>query len=135
MPAFGDRSRAQLLTLDPTLRAILEEAIKHYDFIVLEGHRGEEAQNRAFREGRSKLPWPKGNHNKSPSTAADIAPYPIDWDSKHAAKKFAFLAGLVTGIAASKGVRIRWGGDWDGDGQMADQSFHDLPHVELVEVA
>jgi peptidoglycan LD-endopeptidase CwlK len=132
MPKFSQRSLDQLDTIHPTLREILEEAIKVSDFIVLEGHRGEEAQNKAFREGRSKIQWPKGNHNKSPSTAADIAPVPIDWDSKHAGKKFAFLAGIVTGVAATKGVKIRWGGDWDGDGQMNDQSFHDLPHVELV---
>lgn len=132
MPVFGDRSLRELDTLHPALQEILREAIKVYDFIVLEGHRGEEAQNKAFREGKSKIKWPDGKHNKNPSHAADIAPYPIDWDSKHAAKKFAFLAGLVTGIAHSKGYSVRWGGDWDGDGQMDDQRLHDLPHVELV---
>jgi len=32
------------------------------------------------------------------------------------------------------GVKIRWGGDWDRDGQRVsrdpDESFNDLPHIE-----
>lgn len=34
--------------------------------------------------------------------------------------------------ASTTGVKIRWGGDWDGDWIHTDQSFHDLPHFELV---
>jgi hypothetical protein len=26
---------------------------------------------------------------------------------------------------------VRWGGDWDGDRQLLDQTFDDLPHFEL----
>ncbi|HXG72575.1 MAG TPA: hypothetical protein VNJ04_18380, partial [Gemmatimonadaceae bacterium] len=58
---------------------MLREAIRYFDFVVVEGHRGKEAQNKAFAKGLSKLPWPKGNHNTNPSTAADCAPFPIDW--------------------------------------------------------
>jgi len=28
-------------------------------------------------------------------------------------------------------VSVRWGGDWDSDGEIADNSFDDLVHVEL----
>ena len=132
VPTFGKTSKSEMATCHVRLQKALEEAIKIVDFKVLQGHRTQEEQDRLFREGRSKVRWPQGKHNTIPSLAVDVAPYPIDWDSKHATKKFAFLAGVLTGIAHLHGVRLRWGGDWDGDGQMRDQSFHDLPHLELA---
>jgi len=29
------------------------------------------------------------------------------------------------------GIRLRWGGDWDGDTELDDNKFDDLPHFEL----
>ena len=29
-------------------------------------------------------------------------------------------------------VSLRWGGDWDGDGDRTDQTFNDLMHWELI---
>ena len=62
--------------------------------------------------------------------AVDVCPYPIDWNNK---ERFYHFAGYVKGIADSMGIKIRWGGDWDGDTVFDDQSFHDLPHFELLE--
>jgi peptidoglycan LD-endopeptidase CwlK len=31
------------------------------------------------------------------------------------------------------GIEIRWGGDWDGDGDLSDHKFNDLPHFELID--
>jgi peptidoglycan L-alanyl-D-glutamate endopeptidase CwlK len=36
------------------------------------------------------------------------------------------------GIAAKMGIKIRWGGDWDRDEELHDQTFFDLPHFELI---
>lgn len=66
--------------------------------------------------------------------AVDVAPYDPevkgvdwqDWDS------FYLFAGFVKGIAASKGIQVRWGGDWDSDWQTDDQKFNDLVHFELI---
>jgi hypothetical protein len=30
------------------------------------------------------------------------------------------------------GIAIRWGGDWDQDGFVADERFLDMPHFELI---
>lgn len=134
MPVFSEASKAQLDTLDGRLRRVLERAIRYYDFSVLEGHRGEDAQNRAFAKGLSQVQWPNGKHNKKPSLAVDIAPYPIDWSEKSAAvERFAFLAGVVMACAKEEGVKIRWGGDWDVDGDTRDERFRDRPHFELVD--
>ncbi len=128
MPKLSLASQSKLDTCEHDLKAVFEEVIKHVDFVVIEGHRGEEAQNKAFAEGKSKLKWPKGEHNKFPSHAVDVAPYPIDWNNKD---RFIYFAGVVMGVAAMKGVKLRWGGDFNRNGNPADESFKDLVHFEL----
>lgn len=41
-----------------------------------------------------------------------------------------YFGGYVCGVADEIGVPIRWGGDWNGNRKVDDQSFHDLPHFE-----
>jgi peptidoglycan L-alanyl-D-glutamate endopeptidase CwlK len=135
MPIFGAASRERLATLHPDLQAVMNEAIQHRDFVIVSGHRGEAEQNKAFREGKSKLRWPNSKHNKKPSLAVDVAPYNaatrgIDWNDRAA---FAALAGFIQGIAAARGLKLRWGGDWDQDGAVADERFVDMPHLEIAE--
>jgi len=130
MPKFSKLSEERLSTCDSRLQLILKEAIELIDFTVLEGHRGKEAQDEAFRKGTSQLPWPKGKHNALPSRAVDIAPYPIDWNDTH---RFAFLMGLVAGIAKKHNVKVRFGLDWNRNGKINDEKFKDFPHVELDE--
>lgn len=128
MPEFSKASKKELASCHPDIQRVLNEVIQYVDFTVLEGHRGEEEQNAAFEAGRSKLEFPQSLHNHRPALAVDIAPYPIDWQDW---RRFDLLAGYVLGIASHLGVNLRWGGDWDSDKDMADQTFHDLPHFEL----
>jgi peptidoglycan L-alanyl-D-glutamate endopeptidase CwlK len=132
MPVFGPESRRQLATCHPDLVRVLEAAIADFDFTVIEGHRGEEAQNAAYAKGTSKLPWPLGNHNAMPSNAADLAPWPVDWTEKERPHlRFAFLMGVVYAHAQRLGVRVRFGMDWNRNLDMRDESFLDFGHVEL----
>ncbi len=130
MPSFSARSRERLETCDERLVAVFDEVVKHFDCTILEGWRSEEDQNEAFRTGRSKLKYPDGKHNKQPSFAVDVAPYPVDWENLD---RFRYFAGFVMGIASQMGTRLRWGGDWDGDTELRDQKFVDLPHFEVLE--
>jgi peptidoglycan L-alanyl-D-glutamate endopeptidase CwlK len=127
MPRFGKQSQAQLDTCHEDLQKVLNVAIKEVDFSILEGHRSKELQDKYFRENKSKLKYPLGKHNKIPSLAVDIAPYPIDWKDT---KRFAHVAFFIKGIAYSMGIRLRLGGDWNGD-FINNESFIDLPHLEL----
>jgi len=155
MPSFGARSLEKLAMLDPRLRGLLEVAIKHVDFVILETRRGKRDQDEAFAMGRSKVRWPYSNHNcpiedphkpksswaEDPnglSAAVDVAPwfpnYPhIRWADEDA---FYYLQGVIKGLAVAHGVGIRFGGDWDMDGLLNHRDpqggFNDLPHVELV---
>lgn len=131
MPAFSAASLRRLATCHPDIQRVMKEVIRVFDITVLEGHRGEEAQNEAFRTGRSTLRFPQSRHNHRPALAIDVAPYPIDWKDW---RRFDLMAGYILGTASHMGIRLRWGGDWDSDHDMADQTFHDLPHFELAPV-
>ena len=45
---------------------------------------------------------------------------------------FSYLAGIISGIARTMGYIVRWGGDWDSDFDVRDQTFNDLGHFELI---
>jgi len=106
------------------------------DVSIVEGVRSKERQNKFYKNGKSRLKWPLGKHNvvepNDLSLAVDAAPFirgAISWDARHCI----YLAGVVCGVGAHMGVRIRWGGDWDMDGEaMTDQDFQDLVHFELI---
>jgi peptidoglycan L-alanyl-D-glutamate endopeptidase CwlK len=134
MPTFSSQSLDKLSTCHPDLQTLFHEVIKYFDCTVLEGFRDKEAQDKAYREGKSKVQWPNGNHNELPSLAVDVAPYPIDWKDT---SRFYFFAGRVMGIAEMLKQQgrithdIRYGGDWNGDTQVKDNKFSDLVHYEL----
>jgi hypothetical protein len=130
MPAFSQLSQDKLATCDQRLQRVFAEVIKHRDCTVLCGHRGKEEQDEAFRTGKSKVQFPNSNHNRLPSVAADVVPYPIDW---HDPAYFTHFAGFVLGVAATMGIRLRWGGDWNQNGKTKDESFFDGPHFELMD--
>jgi peptidoglycan L-alanyl-D-glutamate endopeptidase CwlK len=128
MPKFGNRSLKILGELDPRLESVLSKAIEMYDFSILSGYRLKEEQDNLFRNGLSKKKFPESRHNQWPSVAVDIAPYPVDWDDP---ERFYFLAGVIRACAHLCKTKIRWGGDWDSDDDLHDQSFMDLGHFEL----
>lgn len=144
MPKFSKRSEREVLTVVPFLQNLMRDVVEVYDCTILEGNRNQLKQDKAFREGRSKLKWPNGKHNLMPSKAVDAAPYPVDWGGPLVIKgklnkknliallRFYHFGGFVQGMAADRGDVVRWGGDWDGDRKFDDQSFHDLPHFEQV---
>ncbi len=127
---FSSKSQAKLDRLHPDLRVILNEAIKHVDFTVIEGVRSLDRQRELVRTGKSKTL--KSKHLEQDdgwSHAVYIIAYPIKWDNWQ--RNYLFV-GFIKGIAANMGIKIRIGADWDGDFTTRDQSFHDLPHIELI---
>ena len=128
MPKFSDSSLVRLKTCHPDIQKVFTEVIKYVDCTITCGTRNEADQTEAFRTGKSKVKFPNSKHNASPSTAIDVVPYPVDWNDT---KRFYYFVGFVLGIARSLGVELRTGGDWDGDFDIKDQNFFDLPHFEL----
>jgi len=128
MPRYSKRSKERLASCDERLQEVFNEVIKHVDCSVLEGHRSKERQNRLYDEGRTKVKYPNGRHNISPSKAVDVTPYPVDWEDR---ERQTLFAGFVIGIARGMGYRLRWGGDWDMDFKVMDNRFDDFPHFEI----
>ncbi len=126
-----------------------------FDFSVKDGVRGEKAQTKAFESGNSKVKYPDSKHNKNPSQAIHFLPYPNRWPQKPRIQplaslamikyyekqlkiyakqlgRFYQLAGFVQAVATDLNIQIRWGGDWNRDGDIMDQNFDDLAHWEVV---
>ena len=120
MPSFSERSSNKLKTCDKRLQEIFNTVVKTRDCTILEGHRNERLQNKAFDDGNSKARWPNSRHNTTPSKAVDVMPYPIDWDDSEGLKDF---ASFVEGVSAGLGYSVQWGGRW--------KSFFDGPHWQV----
>lgn len=132
MPAFGTKSRRHRDTCHPDLQRIANKVVEIYDCSCVEGYRGREKQNQYVAEGLSHVRYPNSKHNRKPSDAIHLIPYPGGWQApKH---EFIFLAGLVVGIGHALGIKIRWGGNWDMDSEiLTDQDFDDYAHFERIE--
>ena len=128
MPRFGKRSKERLATCEKDLQMLFNEVIKYVDCSILEGHRGKDRQNSLYEEGKTKVKYPRGRHNASPSRAVDVVPYPVNWEDR---ERMTLFAGFVLGVANQMGFSIRWGGDWDSDFEVQDNMFDDFPHFEL----
>jgi len=128
MPRFGKRSKERLATCEKDLQLVFNEVIKHVDCSILEGHRSKDRQNSLYEDGKTKVRYPNGRHNSSPSRAVDVTPYPVDWKDR---ERQTLFAGFVLGVANQMGIKLRWGGDWDQDFEVQDNKFDDFPHFEL----
>ena len=124
MYRFGKRSRERLKGVKPELVNVLNELIKIMDVTIIEGLRSQERQDELVAKGASKTKYSKHIQGR----AVDLAPYPIDWKDR---ERFHYMGGMLRGIAQNMGVDVRWGGDWDSDGEIKDNHFDDLVHIEL----
>lgn len=133
MYSFGKSSKAKLETVNNVLASLMEEAIltSPIDFGITYGHRSAEEQYKLFLAGKSKNDGVKVKSKHQEGIAVDIAVYvngKITWDAKY----YYLVAGHILGTANSLEIKLRWGGDWDRDTDLDDQTFNDLCHFELV---
>jgi len=134
VPSFSETSQDRLDTCHTDLIVLMEEVVKVFDCSIICGERTKEDQSEAFISKRSQTDWPDSKHNKEPSMAVDVAPYPIDWNDR---ERFTLFAGYVLGIAKTLKTQgrisheVRWGGDWNRNWIVSDNRFDDLVHFEL----
>ncbi len=137
MPSFGKRSSGRLATCDKRLITLFNEVVKHYDCSIIEGHRSADRQKELVADGKSRVIH--SLHNRQPSMAVDVIPWPFkpsDWNNL---KRFYHFQGFVKGICTGMqrdgrldgSFELRCGLDWDGDNDLDDQSFLDGPHFEI----
>ena len=133
MAKLGAGSLAQLATCHPDLQRLVKEVVRrlpaHLDLKVIQGWRSSKEQAAAYASGASEKPPGTSKHELSPARAVDMALYPVRWKDEI---MFGYLAGIVALVAAELGIAIRWGGDWDTDGDTLEHTFRDLDHWELA---
>lgn len=137
MPAFSKSSAAKLETCERALQELFEAVVKKVDCTIDTGHRTQEEQEKAFAVGNSDKHWPDGKHNTFPSLAVDVVPYAPDldiWNVKDPAVQIRWwtLVYCILSIANTLNIPIRWGMDWNMDGDIADTKLRDWPHWELI---
>ena len=118
---FSNRSLQRLSGCHHDLEKIMNTLIQEMDVTILCGYRNQVEQNKSYLHGKSKLKYPSSKHNKKPSLAVDVAPYPIDWND---IDRFKDMVKRIKRIAKNLGIEIRCGADFI--------TFKDYPHIELV---
>lgn len=133
MTGFDAADLARLERLHPLLKQLFVEARKQTAFTIRDTNRGRADQEAAFKAKRSTVHFGDSAHNWSPSLAADIYPLPVDFDHQAAyAKLYVPLQiGILKPLAAKLNIPIRQGIDWNRNGNLTDDKWDDLPHVEL----
>lgn len=130
---WSSRSQEVYDELHPSLQRLVTRIRDEVtDISLTSGYRDEAEQNELFDLGASKLRYPDSKHNQYPSIAVDLAPYPYPRHEPKLWGALGYIAGSAFRIAAEEGLNIRWGGDWDRDGDLTDQNFDDLFHIELM---
>lgn len=132
MNKWGGESHRQRSTCDVRLNLVGDIVLQIKDHSVIKGHRNKEEQDSAF-PLFTKLRWPWSKHNKKPSLACDVRAYPWPEDKQEQREEQLYLLGLYKGVGHMKGIKIRTGADWDRDGEIKDNGFDDLFHIEIDE--
>lgn len=156
---LGQRSLSRLEGVHPNLIRVVKRAAEIAapinDFTVLEGVRSKEQCMVNYGKGRNaaqlaakgipakyalpgapKVTWLSNPFNSKHCIqsdgyghAVDLVPYPIDWTNYG---RFDRMGTIVLAAAEKEGVDIRWGADWDDDGNLRERGETDSPHFELV---
>lgn len=122
MPSFGTRSNLNLNEAHPDLQRVMREAIKHTDFTIIEGYRGEAEQNKAKAEGKSNAAFGQSPHNFTPALAVDVMPYPEAFQASQA--RWDEVGAAILAAAKRLKIDVTWGKHFT---KLVDQ-----PHFELT---
>ena len=144
-------SLSRLEDVNPALVKVVKRAIEitQQDFLVVEGVRSKEQCYINYGKGRTsaqctakgvpakyaqpklaKVTWLNNPLSSKHVTgrAVDLVPYPVDWNDL---SKFDQIKKAIFAAAKELGVSIRWGADWDNDGNYREKGEYDSPHFEL----
>jgi peptidoglycan L-alanyl-D-glutamate endopeptidase CwlK len=132
---LSNRSLSRLQDVNPQLIKIILLAIKRtpVDFGVawMGGKRTPEEQNQLFKEGYSKCDGYEKISKHQLGNAVDLN---VFVDSKLIENKemLCLVAGVMFACANEMNVNIRWGLDWNRNGDIRDNTFNDIYHFELI---
>lgn len=132
MRYWGPKSARVYSSLCPELQDITDYILSDVcDVSLTTGHRDEATQNMLY-PAFTKVRWPDGKHNTYPSEAVDLQPFPYPKVEAELREQLAYVAGRAIEYARTRGITLRWGGDWNRNGTIVDNNFDDLFHFEVV---
>jgi hypothetical protein len=135
MRKWGEQSAEVYYQLDARLQRVMDRVLLEVADVSLTcGYRGEQEQNALYVSKRSRVMFPNSKHNQLPSVAVDFQPYPLPKRKEKVWASLAYIAGRAIEIGIEEGVALRWGGDWNRNGDLTDQRFDDLFHIEIMEI-
>ncbi len=124
--SWGRRSLVVRNTLCVELVSFVDFIITEVcDVSLLQGHRNKEQQEHLYPDF-TKLKWPDSKHNSYPSLAVDLQPYPYPLQEAELREQLAYIAGRGVEWAKGQHIILRWGGDWNRNGDITDTGFDDL---------
>lgn len=135
--AFGAKSNTELASIKPQLAAVVRRAleISPIDLTVIEGRRTIERQRELYAQGRTTpgkiVAWTMDSKHLT-GDAVDVAPVVNGVTPWKDTKAFITVGKAMFTAAQELGVRIRWGYDWDQDGNIQERGEYDGPHFELI---
>jgi len=128
MFVLSEKSKANMCCVDERLIRIAHRAIQitKIDFGIPNtgGIRSEKAQNKLFKEGRSKADGYEKRSKHQEGKALDFYAWvhgAASWEKEYLAQ----VAAAFLQAANEFQIKIQWGGLW--------KSFEDMPHFELVD--
>lgn len=137
--SLSTRSLKNLAGVSPNLCKVVARAaeLSAVGFDVIEGVRTKERQQQLYAQGRTTagkiVTWTmNSNHFINQKTgyghAVDILPK-TGWNDLHG---FDVVAHAMFQAASELGVKVRYGADWDMDGNYRERGETDSPHFEEV---
>jgi peptidoglycan L-alanyl-D-glutamate endopeptidase CwlK len=126
--SFSDKSKANMCCVDERLIRVAHRAIQISKIDVgipnTGGIRSAKAQNKLFKEGKSKADGYEKISKHQEGKALDVYAWvngSASWEKEYLAQ----VACAFLQAANELQIKIQWGGLW--------KSFEDMPHFELVD--
>ncbi|MCK5642839.1 MAG: M15 family metallopeptidase [Gammaproteobacteria bacterium] len=128
---LGKRSVSRLEGVHPDLVRVVKRAITYTtcDFTVLEGVRSVERQRELFEAKATKIMHSRHLTGHAVDLGAWVGRR-VAWDWP----LYYQIADAMKKASTKEDIPIRWGGDWDSDGDYEDETWRDGPHFELPRI-
>ena len=136
---FSARSLKNLEGVHPDMVRLVTRALEltKQDFMVIEGVRTKDRQKALYAQGRTApgpvVTWTLNSPHLPGSDgfgrAIDLLPAPADWNDP---SKFDAIGTAMFQASKELDTPIRWGADWDQDGNPRERGETDSPHFELA---
>jgi peptidoglycan L-alanyl-D-glutamate endopeptidase CwlK len=133
---LSERSLTRAVGVNPKLIDLILLAIRRtpIDFGVayMGGKRTAEEQNQLFKEGYSQCDGYEKLSKHQSGNAIDLNVF-VNSVSVENKEMLCVIAGVMFSCASELNINLRWGLDWNMNGDIRDNKFNDMYHFEIKE--